>query len=88
MAEKKQAGYGMAGIYKEIAEIAGEEIAKTIHANFKGQQVVFPNKLYSSQYTAEKIQSEYDGKNIKQLAMKYGYTERWLRKIIKDAEEK
>ena len=49
MAEKKQAGYGMAGIYKEIAEIAGEEIAKTIHANFKGQQVVFPNKLYSSQ---------------------------------------
>ena len=81
MTEKKQAGYGMAGIYKEIAEIAGEEIAKTIHANF-------PNKLYSSQYTAEKIQSEYNGKNIKQLAMKYGYTERWLRKVIKDAEEK
>ena len=38
--------------------------------------------------TAEKIQSEYNGKNIKQLAMKYGYTERWLRKVIKDAEEK
>ena len=55
MAEKKQAGYGMAGIYREIAEIAGEEIARTIHANFKGQQVVFPNKLYSSQYIAEKI---------------------------------
>ncbi|RHQ35395.1 Mor transcription activator family protein [Clostridium sp. AF27-2AA] len=78
----------MAGIYREIAEIAGEEIARTIHANFKGQQVVFPNKLYSSQYIAEKIQLEYDGKNIRQLAMKYGYTERWLRKIIKDAEER
>ena len=88
MAEKKQAGYGMAGIYREIAEIAGEEIARTIHANFKGQQVVFPNKLYSSQYIAEKIQLEYDGKNIRQLAMKYSYTERWLRKIIKDAEER
>ena len=88
MAEKKQAGYGMAGIYREIAEIAGEEIARTIHANFKGQQVVFPNKLYSSQYIAEKKQLEYDGKNIRQLAMKYGYTERWLRKIIKDAEER
>ena len=88
MAEKKQAGYGMAGIYREIAEIAGEEIARPIHANFKGQQVVFPNKLYSSQYIAEKIQLEYDGKNIRQLAMKYGYTERWLRKIIKDAEER
>ena len=88
MAEKKQAGYVMAGIYREIAEIAGEEIARTIHANFKGQQVVFPNKLYSSQYIAEKIQLEYDGKNIRQLAMKYGYTERWLRKIIKDAEER
>ena len=37
---------------------------------------------------AEKIQLEYDGKNIRQLAMKYGYTERWLRKIIKDAEER
>ena len=88
MSEKKQAGYGMAGIYREIAEIAGEEIARAIHANFKGQQVVFPNKLYSSQYIAEKIQSEYDGNNIRQLAMKYGYTERWLRKIIKDAEER
>ena len=88
MAEKKQAGYGMAGIYREIAEIAGEEIARTIHANFKGQQVVFPNKLYSSQYIAEKIQLEYDGKNIRQLAMKYCYTERLLRKIIKDAEDR
>lgn len=53
--EVKQSGYGMAGVYKEIAEIAGDEIAKLMHENFKGQQVVFPNKLYSSKFIAKKI---------------------------------
>lgn len=82
MEKEKLVGQGMAGVYKDIAELAGEDVAKLIHDNFKGQQVVFPNKLYSSKFTAEKIREEYDGTNIKQLARKYGYTERWLRKII------
>ena len=88
MNKEKQVGHGMSGIYKDIAELAGEEVAKLIHENFKGQQVVFPNKLYSSKFTAENIRKEYNGKNIKQLAKKYGYTERWLRKIVNVKGEK
>lgn len=84
MEKREQAGTGMAGVYKEIAEIAGEDIARIMHDNFKGQQIVFPNKLYSSRFIADKIREEYDGDNIKTLARKYGYTERWLRKIIKN----
>lgn len=82
MEKEERLGQGMAGVYKDIAEIAGEDIAIIMHDNFKGQQIVFPNKLYSSRFTAERIREEYDGKNIKQLARKYGYTEKWLRKII------
>lgn len=86
MEEEKQSGHGMAGVYKDIAEFAGEDMARLMHENFKGQQIVFPNKLYSAKYMAEKIREEYNGKNIKQLARKYGYTERWLRKIVNGKE--
>lgn len=30
------------------------------------------------------IIDEYNGHNIKELATKYGYTEKWVRKILKD----
>ena len=30
------------------------------------------------------IVAEYDGKNIRQLATKYGYSEKWIRKMIKE----
>lgn len=86
MKEKKIIGEGMAGIYKDIAEIVGEEGAELLYKNFRGQQVVFPNKLYSSTYTSQRIQEEYNGKNVKELAMKYGFTEKWVRTILKRKE--
>lgn len=86
--EIKLKGEGMAGIYKDIAEIAGEEAAKALYRNFRGQQVVFPNKLYSSTYTTQKIREEFNGKNVKELALKYGFTERWVRTLLKTKSEK
>jgi len=32
--------------------------------------------------------AEYDGKNIRQLATKYGYSEKWIRKMIKEHNKK
>lgn len=85
--EKAQKWDGLAGIYKDIAEIAGEDAAKLMFQNFRGQQVVFPNKLYTSDYVARKIREEYNGENIKSLALKYGFTERWVRRILKKGEK-
>ena len=84
--EIKNRGEGMAGIYKDIAEVAVEDVAKILYKNFRGQQVVFPNKLYSSNFTAQKIREEYNGKNAKELALKYGFTERWVRTILKSTK--
>ena len=66
--------------------LAGEDVAKILYKNFRGQQVVFPNKLYSSNFTAQKIREEYNGKNAKELALKYGFTERWVRTILKSTK--
>ena len=33
--EIKNRGEGMAGIYKDIAEVAGEDVAKILYKNFR-----------------------------------------------------
>lgn len=71
------------GIYGEIAEIIGEENAKLLYEEYRGQQVNFPVELYSKEYIYGLIRNEYNGKNIKQLATKYEYSERTIRRIIK-----
>ena len=40
-----------AGVYEEIAEIIGEERIGEFYERFKGQQFVFPMKLYSKYWT-------------------------------------
>lgn len=85
--KKKKDHEKLAGIYEDIADIAGIETAILMHENFKGQQIVFPKKLYKTRAIIDEIIEKYDGKNIKKLAIEYGYTERWLRKIISKKEQ-
>lgn len=74
----------LGGIYRELATLVGIDNTLKIHANYRGQQVTFPVELYSKAYIAAQIAREYDGKNIKQLATKFGYSEKWIRKILKE----
>ena len=39
-----------ADIYMEIANVAGPDTAIMIHKLFKGQQILFPQKLYKKEY--------------------------------------
>lgn len=36
-----------AGIYQEIAELIGEQAINKLYQNFRGQQIVFPMRLYN-----------------------------------------
>lgn len=54
-----------------------------LHQVYKGLQVTFPKRLYSREYVQEKVKKEYDGTNLKQLSRRYGYSERWIRQMIK-----
>lgn len=71
------------GAYKEFVELIGHKNTLLVHNYFAGQYVTFPKKLLSEQYLHDQIISEYDGKNAKELARKYGYSYSWIMKVLK-----
>ena len=75
---------GLNDIYKELAEEIGIENTWKVYNIFKGTQISFPVSMYSSDYLHNKIINEFNGKNIKELAKKYGYSERTIRRIIRN----
>jgi Mor family transcriptional regulator len=74
-------------IYKEISEIVGLEATLKIYLRFKGQQVTFPVRLYNPHLIQQNVIKEYDGTNIAELAQKYDYSEKTIRRMIKDSLE-
>lgn len=74
-------------IYKEIADNLGVDTAMDIYKMFKGQQITFPVRFLNPCHVQRLIIEEYDGTNIKQLAIKYNYSEKTVRRIIKEKTE-
>lgn len=74
-------------VYKEISEIIGLDATLKLYLRFKGQQVSFPVRLYSPHMIQQKVIKEYDGTNIAELAQKYDYSEKTIRRMIKDSLE-
>ena len=72
-------------IYKDIAEAFGVDIAIQFYQMYKGMQISFPTRLFNPNYVKKQIPIEYDGTNIKQLAKKYGYSEKTVRRMIKES---
>ena len=72
------------GAYSELANLLGIEAVLKIHSAYRGQQITFPVQLFSKEFLKKQIVDEYNGYNIKQLATKYGYSEKWIRKILKE----
>lgn len=72
-------------VYKEISEKLGLDAAIEVYRMFKGQQITFPVHLFNSKRIQQEIIKEYDGSNINILAKKYGYSEKTIRRIIKDS---
>lgn len=73
----------LCGVYAEIAALLDVDAAVKLHSRYRGTQISFPVELLSRQYISEQIVKEYNGTNIRELAAKYGYTEKWIRKIVK-----
>ncbi len=72
------------GIYQEIAEEVGIDVAEVIFKKYGGLQITFPNKFEDPSSVHEVIYEEYrNGENVQRLAKKYGYSERYLRIILK-----
>ncbi len=72
------------GIYQEIAEELGINVAEVIYEKYGGLQIVFPNKFEDPASIHELICNEYsNGANVQRLAKKYKFSERYVRKILK-----
>ena len=74
-------------IYKEISEIIGLDNTLKIYLRFKGQQITFPVRLYNPHLIQQSVIKEYDGTNIAELARKYDYSQKTIRRMIKDSLE-
>ena len=75
-------------VYREISEELGVEAALTLHQMFKGTQVNFPVRFLDSKCVKKMIIQEYNGRNIKALAKKYDYSEKSVRRMIRESTEK
>ena len=74
-------------VYKELSEIIGLDATLKVYMRFKGEQVTFPVRLYNPSMIQQKVILEYDGTNIAELARKYDYSEKTVRRMIKDSLE-
>lgn len=70
-------------IYEEIAELTSREDAIAIYNKFNGTQISFPKRLYSTEYVSAYVKEHYNGKNLKELAQYFGYSERHIREFLK-----
>lgn len=73
----------MNDVYREMADLIGYDNAIMIYTHFKGQQITFPVKLFKSEHIKELLKQQYDGTNAKKLARTYGYSERWIKELLK-----
>lgn len=70
-------------VYKEMVDLIGYDNTMILYTYYKGQQITFPIKLFKPECVCEIIKKQYDGTNAKKLARTYGYSERWIKEIVK-----
>lgn len=70
-------------VYREISEKLGMDTAMEIYQMFKGQQINFPVRFFNPTRIQQIIVKEYDGTNVRVLAIKYNYSEKTIRRIVK-----
>lgn len=71
------------GIYKEIARSISVDVAIEMYNLFRGQQVVFPQRLYDQSFIVAYVKENYDGHNIRELSHMFGYSDRRIRQIVR-----
>ena len=74
----------LADVYMEIAERIGVDTALAIHDMFRGQQIQFPQKLYRKEYIYTYIKENYNGRNIREISQRFGYSDRRIRQILNE----
>lgn len=74
------------GVYETMSELIGFDNVLKLYENFHGSQVNFPTRLFSKEFVLQEALRLYDGtsESINSIAVKYGYSERTIRKLLKE----
>lgn len=73
-------------VYRGLYDLLGEENMLKLYEHYRGYQIAFPTRLYSREAVQELIEKEYSGHNAKELARRFGYSERWTKVMAAAAE--
>jgi len=76
------------GIYAEIAAQIDSETAVRIFTMLRGQMVVFPQKLYSREYVRAFLREHQREYTARELARMFGYSDRRIRQMIAEENQK
>ncbi len=74
--------FDLAPIYMEIADIIGIENTVMFYQHFRGQQITFPQHFYNKEYVIRYIKEHQGESSIREMAKKFGYTERRIRQLL------
>lgn len=84
--EKPTRAASLNGVYETMSELIGFDNVLILYENFRGSQVNFPTRLFSKEFVLQEALRLYDGtsKSINIVAVKCGYSERTIRKLLKE----
>lgn len=74
---------GFMPVYKELSDIIGPEATYAVYQRMRGQQILFPKKLYTTEFILEEICKKGEEKDLQKIALEFDYTERYLRQLLK-----
>ena len=74
------------GVYEAISDLIGFDNTTKLYKHFAGSQINFPTRLFSKEFVLSEAVKAYDGtsESINKIAVKYNYSERTIRKLLKD----
>lgn len=74
------------GVYEAISELIGFDNTTKLYKHFAGSQINFPTRLFSKEFVLSEAVKAYDGtsESINKIAVKYNYSERTIRKLLRD----
>lgn len=73
--------------YRVLAQLVGKKNAQLIYEEFKGTQLSFPVKLIDRNKLTDIVSADFDGSNYRHLARECGYSERHIKRIVKQLKE-
>jgi Mor family transcriptional regulator len=68
--------------FEQLTALVGEEAARRLAASFAGENLYIPKGIVTVERHETIRQDFNNGMNYRDLARRYGYTERYIRNII------